>query len=510
MRQTPLFKVEMIFGSKFLLLLLSNLQMYSCSFPTVFDLSAVDQAILNNPNVIKRGYDDRPVPVSASPVPAPVKRARSSPVPFIFAPNLTVEYFIEHEMKTCSYRKSEKKEGFKRALELIAANDIDSFIAYEKKLLGTFDYRCISTFYKDEVRDYLVRFMVLFGADKFFEKYGRKSSRCGQDIEGLVRIEMIGYLIDTKSLDVVLNILLGFKQIKFTGEMVTKTVDILNLKYSKMNFFQKLVLRMLKTDHKIYWSGKILSSRSELEAFKVISSEIRNNSILHYDFFLNLPFEMPQLYLQCTDQEKFEFIHAMIVRDDIDKIEKIIVLDLGMISFMHRIRNDSLNLMDYCMHWTAPKCFTFLLEIIPEMVSNPTKFPCTLGRAVKQQNLAFLDILLLNGFGVDSLVKESADGKQFSLIQYAFFTHKAQSLNHFVIKFGLDRVKADIYAMWPTIEDIARNVLVRDGDICNGIVDFAVHDLGINRDYIVSHLNIFTEHLRQYLFRGAINTNNKN
>lgn len=505
--------------SSSVLLILFLFKVISCSQHLVFDLTSLNlpKYFENCPRIneskdkeFKLGSKRKGIELAEIDPSKKTKKPRNqNPVsdnPDSYS-NFTPIQIINHEMKTCRCTFPEKRQVFLKALEFIAANDLVNFVNNEHHLLTTFGVIIVSELQMHGLKDYLARFMVLFGADKFFGNYGNSQ-------HSLINMDILKYLVDTKPLDVVLNTLLGFRQIRHLIHTNTEIITILEEKYSGMDYFRKFAIRLIQAKTPIHWSLNVFAAQSELEAFKVFGKEIlRNGSSKGLAYLSNLPIELSHLYLQCSMEEKFDFVKLIIDLDDVQKLEEIILIDPNMINFLFKgyyyyyLAGKVFNLMECCVQSNALKCFAFLLEIVPEMIDNPTKLPCTLGFVIlNSNNTEFLNILIEAGYGSEATVKDS-ESTQFSMVQYAFKNRRLVFLKHFITKFGLERVRADISVIWPTKQSIILHVLSQE--LCGDFINFMFKFLDINLtdrfDYNGKHgdltvfLNIKNEHYRSKL-----------
>lgn len=477
------------------------------------------------PEPLSQPLDHAHIIKPAISIPPPPKRARSSSYATIIAPELTPTAIMEQEVKACAYHLPERRRTFQLALESIVANDIEAFIRIENEFLQAFKLRFVYEFEKAGYKDYLSKFMVLFGADKFFNRFGSYSRQKGTKYEEMITMDVLKYLIDTKPLDTVLNTLLGFKQIIYTAEMITELTTLIQAKYPRMDYFRSLALKLVKNDTQLnlWWSTEIFAAESELDTFKAFSSKLDFNSHRHHDFLLQVPLDKADLYVQCTDKEKFVYIHMIIAKDDLERFEQIIALDPNMVYYINEDRKycygreNQQNLLDICVDNIAVKCFSCLMDIVPEMFQDPSKLAPVLIKIINKQNLQLLEAFFGNvgngAFGVDFKIQDSrgTTHTEYSVIQYAFSSHCPKTLTYFVSKFGIDRVKAEIFAMWPTKESIAFYAL--SGVFCgNDMINFMIDALGIKATDQFTYegktgdISIFlttrTEHLRSKLFRS--------
>lgn len=501
--------VSKMLVSIFIILLIANMQLVSCSF---LDLSSIKKPV-KGPRIVNDigSAEYRPIgtmkpenskpQIASSPfpkinlpfkralclndsIPQAPKRVRNSSVLITFESSLSADDIIEREINGRSFNGPEKKEMYKKVLQIIAANDFEKFEEIKIDFLKIFNLKYLHNFERLGLKDYLVRFMVLFGADKFAKSCG-EAKKYQSD---LVTMEIIKYLIESKPLNVVLNTLLGFKQIIFTSEMISEIKTILTGKYPEMNFACKLVLNLIQPGScQARWNNEILSLKSDLETFKKISLEFGDTSRSFRKFYYSVAIENPELYAQCNQHEKFRFIKSIISMDDIEAFEKIVDFDLEMIKYVYTNRSiwagcwpDS-NLMEICFDEGAFKCFALLLEIIPEMLEKPQKYPCTLGRAVSYAKPDILDLILSNGYTADSLVKSDAN-KEYTIIQYAFLQQRKLALEYFIAKFGAERVKDDIRAIWPTDQLIKGHINQHICGMMKSQIDFMFEFMNVDRN----------------------------
>lgn len=407
--------------------------------------------VIYNENIFKSTYS------KIFPTP---KSYKGDSLLLLLSPEVTRDQIIYYETK--SLKKPERKATYKTALECIARND---FIGFEKvlpSLLKAFGINKIEDFKNDFVDCYIFKFMILFGADNFIEKYGIASCALFIRIPGLFTIEIFKYLIETSPINTVLSILSGFNAINIDLDMRAEIQKIINEKHPELDCFKKILVKTIGSQIGGSAWKAFLAEISEVEKFKLISKVIgKFYSAIAIFETIDLLISRPDSFLQCSEVEKFQFAKAVIRLDNLERLQELINLDPMIVMSKEENATFSylgcpeLNIIDISITRRASNCFIFLIQILPELALLKNEFESnSMQRLVNSTDQKLFEAFI-ETIGLDP--KFSFKYKEYdnmNLVSYAFYIENGFALNYFIQKLGVKGFKEAIKPCWSNDNEI--------------------------------------------------------
>lgn len=368
------------------------------------------------------------------------------------SPQMTVKQIIDQEIK--SFKKPERKEMYRIALEFISVDNIDGFKEISPEFKEVFNICRLKDFKSDEAPFYIYRFMILFGAKNFAKEYG--GGFCGSyKKDNFFTIEMFRYLIANSPIDSVLAVLTAFPQIQMSEEMVKEITDTINEKYPDLDFFLKNLVKVIGKGFIRCWSY-FIAPLSDVEKFKNIA-----NATLVFDREAAIPvlaemiLKRPEIYVQLSQDEKFKFIRMVILSDDVEKLRQILEFDPEMLLFretgtIYSFGGDfERNIIDETVQSNSTKCFRFLVQIIPELLTiNDNYGTNSLVRTVFCPELDFLNILLEFDYSLATSTFHYKEFENMNLAALAYYYGKPELIKFFLEKLGVESFSQAIQSVW--------------------------------------------------------------
>lgn len=459
---------------------LSNIAEYEENYPNIIQMSIDDS---NNSNRLIGTYpvdyyssmlDTTVAPSLKTPAPLDLdvktncagthqnKKRRTAQVKAI-AVDMTIDEIIEIEIS--GFKKEENRAQFRKTLQLIARNDREAFDADEINFKTVFG-KLYASYKKDESDFYLIRFIIMFGADQLFTRNFKKTVLVTEKSYRLA--EAFNYLIKTKPFNVLID-LLGLRQtvsFNFGDDTYKIVTEIVNSHYLNLPFFKKLFLESLHARSLDLYLN-VFKEEDEKIAFNMIPELIKKdnyrinteyNSIRFHDAVLHYP----EYYLALDDASKLAFISICFVYDDLEIFEKIFELYPEIISHVKTIHgryNIDETILHEAIRHSAIKCIRFLCEVAPELItfSTPNIQPALI-LAFSKGNSSLYEIFYNMGY-TESYILKTDNGMELNMIQYAFRDHCRDALTYFIKKIGLETVRNEILNVWKTVEQILIHTL---------------------------------------------------
>lgn len=388
------------------------------------------------------------------------KKRRNGQIKAITA-DMTIDEIIEIEVSERGFHKEEKRAQFRKTLQLIAINNREVFDEDEENFKAVFGKQYVS-FKKDDCDFYLLRFIIMFGADQLIRRRCRNHVLVTEESHRFS--EAFDYLMKTKNFDVLIDLLGESFPFELGDEMFKRTVEVIKANHPNLPFFKNLFVESLKArnlsyftvvfrekDERIAFNFNLILELSETGLWKIGKSD---SDIKFHKAVLRFP----EYYLELDDTSKMVFIRLCFEFDDVESFEKIVDLYPEIVSYVKLAGNDfdnDENILHEAILENAIKCIRFICEIAPELilVSTPKMIPA-LKFAISRKTSDVYDIFYNLGYTESYIINIDADGLELNLIQYAFHARSFETLTYFIKKVGLATVREEIKNIWGTIEQI--------------------------------------------------------
>lgn len=384
------------------------------------------------------------------------KKRRNGQIKAITA-DMTIDEIIEIEVSERGFRKEEKRAQFRKTLQLIAINNREAFDEDEEKFKAVFG-KLYVTFKKDDCEFYLLRFIIMFGADQLIRRRCRNHVFVTEESHRFS--EAFDYLMKTKKFDVLIDLLGESFPFELGDEMLKRTVEVIKANHPNLPFFKNLFVESLNARNLSYFTA-VFREKDERIAFNLIP-ELSEKGIWKIGKsdsdikFHKTVLRFPEYYLELDDASKMVFIRLCFEFDDVESFEKIVDLYPEIVSYVkgNDFDNDE-NILHEAILENAIKCIRFICEIAPELISVSTpKMNPALKFAISRKTSDVYDIFYNLGYTESYIIKIDADGLELNLIQYAFHDRNFEILTYFIKKVGLATVREEIKTIWGTIEQI--------------------------------------------------------
>ena len=395
--------------------------------------------------------------ITPSPISLIKKRKRNSRIQPITA-DMTTDEIIEIEVKERGYTKEEKRRQFRKTLQLIAQNDRAAFDADENNFKAVFG-KLYTTFKKDDTEFYLLRFMIVFGAENLIKRHMHRFIMVTD--EKYRFLEAINYLLKTKPLNVIIEIFTQSLKFLYEEETVKKTIKAIKDQHPNLPYFKNLFVESLNISNLSVYK-EIFLEDDERIAFKLIPGFYRSNQWRINHTYCDMKFQktalhFPEYYLELDENSKFFFILSCLAFDDVESLESLIELYPEIVSYINISifqANCETNILHEAITNSAIKCIGLLVDIVPEFItaSSPKMKPA-LEFAISNENTYIYEIFYNLGYN-ESFILE---GSRYNLIQQSFNSHSFNMLSYFIKKVGPEIVRREIQIIWETTEKILRH-----------------------------------------------------
>ena len=429
---------------------------------------------------IKNSVQNKPIPVPV--VTKPAKKR------FItIKPNMTAKDIIEGDIRFGNKVSPEARIGIlRKALELIAENNYDELKAYEETFKTEFKRR-LTTYSRNGIENYLMLFVILFGNYKLADLVKNTTNFFQQNFELLP--DILRYLFQNQSLESCLSTTFKFCENVIYPETRAELIIIANKRFPNMDYFERLLLNLMGA---INSDGllTILTKRSDYEKAKVLANFgliIPNEYLIHFQQF---PLERPDIFLSrhLSEDDRYYFLIAIFRDDNVEILPKVLEIHPELI--VHNLMMEEnfsnstglKNVFQLTAEFGAYKCFEFLSDLMPEMLSGEMEeISCPIKQAILSQKntIKFLEVLEARGITYETSLKASHKSHQsLSALQYAFEREKSEAFNYFYDKAGVSNAKSHIHTLYKdNINELVTKLFLKFDDY---VTKKVVTDFGID------------------------------
>lgn len=376
--------------------------------------------------------------------------------------DMTIDKIIEIEVESLGYRKPAKCDQIRKTLQLIAQNNRLAFDIDENNFKAVFG-KLYSTFKRDDTEFYLLRFIIMFGADELINTYVYKSFVLTD--EKYRFLEAINYLLETKPFKVFMKLFSKYSQFHCEEETKRKMIAAIKDKYPNLPFFDNLFVESLNVPLHSNFLRSTFIEEDERAAFNLIPVLYKRNiwdiNDLYYNIHPGLKFQTAALhfseyYLQLDDNDKFVFILLCLRADDIGTLEQLCDLYPEILSHINSYTHPAGSIIQAAVGFSATECVRFLVAIVPEFItiSTPTVISA-LEFAIYKSESNIYDIFYNLGYTGTYRI----DGSEYNLIQKAFNRHSFEVIKYFIANSGPEIVRKEIQKFWETPEKILAHSL---------------------------------------------------
>ena len=401
---------------------------------------------------------------------------------------MSIDEIIEQEVSRSLLRTPEKRAQLRNTLHLISLNDYDKFMEDLPNFKKVFEFDLHS--FKRAKDILVVLYIFMFGSYNILLALRNRFIKITEDV-----VPYFTYLVETKPFETIIRVLTSYRNFVYAEGVVNSLKQVLFGRYSNLSEFQKYTFDLVG-DTKICNSALqlcMLNPPKTAEDFGTVTQMTTPYEIYHNsaDFLCKFLKDKKEFYRSESLEHylKFQFIKAMLFKDDVEGLFNVLVMDPKMIEYAGPSTgrySEAINstVLLEALNFKSLKCLDALLESFPELATMTCKRVMNPIQKLIWGECDESVYQIFHKWGFGPGFTTHLFDQPMNLLQAAFAHHNFTAFKFYVSKVGNENAREMIYAIWANNEAILSTVFNR---FTVASILYVAHLFDINLNSIFTH-----------------------